>query len=83
MVRSAAVNQYRSDYMKAWGAFYKQLLYKEGINLTKRSGEGSKISKIRDDEWTKVLQVAAAWIMEMGVDVVNVINSVNAASITT
>lgn len=82
MVRAAAVTHYHGDFGKAWGAYYKQLQYKLGINLANRNGDGSKLSKLRAEEWTGALQVGAAWLLDMGVDVVQVINTVNAAAVT-
>lgn len=82
MVRAAAVNSFEDNFGKAWGSYYKQLQYKQGICLSSRNGDGSKLSKIRPGEWTSALQVGAAWLMDMGIDVIPIINSVNTTLIT-
>lgn len=81
MVRAAAFNRYGGNFTKAWGTYYKRLNYTAGIHVKARHGDGSYIDRIEPDEWIKALQVAAAWLIELHIDVSQVINATNADSL--
>ena len=81
MVRAAAFNRYGGNFTRAWGTYYKRLNYTAGIHVKARHGDGSYIDRIEPDEWIKALQVAAAWLIELHIDVSQVINATNADSL--
>lgn len=81
MVRAAAFNRYGGNFTRAWGTYYKRLNYTAGIHVKARQGDGSYIDRIEPDEWIKALQVAAAWLIELHIDVSQVINATNADSL--
>lgn len=80
MVRAAA-GRYNDDFRRAWNTYYRRLSYKNGIVLKTRSGDGNMIDKIRTDEWNAALQVAAAWLVELHINVESIINMTNTANI--
>ena len=81
MVRAAAFNRYGGNFTRAWGTYYKRLNYTAGIHVKARQGDGHYIDRIEPDEWIKALQVAAAWLIELHIDVSQVINATNADSL--
>lgn len=81
MVRAAAFNRYGGNFTRAWGTYYKRLNYTAGIHVKARHGDGGYIDRIEPDEWIKALQVAAAWLIELHIDVSQVINATNADSL--
>ena len=57
-----------------WNKLYDELLYKQGISLAMR-GSGSRISHIRENEWTKVQKSFAAICEDMGLDVSSIVQA--------
>jgi hypothetical protein len=64
-----------------WTKFYKELEYKKHICLNQRKGPKTKLDRLRPEEWDDVLEVAVAMCEREGVDVADIINSVNSAAI--
>lgn len=81
MVRAAAYTRYGGNFTRAWGVYYKRLNYTAGIHVKARQGSGGYIDRIEPDEWITALQVAAAWLVELHIDVSQVINETNADSL--
>lgn len=80
MIRAAS-SRYNDDFKRAWNTYYKRLAYKEGIALKQRAGDGKLIERIQPDEWMPALKTAAAWLIELHINVEYVINTTNAALI--
>lgn len=81
MVRAVTHRRYGDKYQVGWNVFYKRLHYTVGIWLKGRDGECGLIDKIKPEEWITVLQCAAAWCIELNIDVAEVINTTNMAMI--
>lgn len=81
MVRAVAYTRYGGNFTRAWGVYYKRLNYTAGIHVKARQGSGGYIDRIEPDEWITALQVAAAWLVELHIDVSQVINETNADSL--
>lgn len=81
MVRAVTHRRYGDNYQAGWNMFYKRLHYTAGIWLKGRDGECRLIDKIKPEEWITVLQCAAAWCIELNIDVAEVINTTNMAMI--
>lgn len=81
MVRAITHKRYGDNYQVGWNLFYKRLRYTAGIWLKGRDGECRLIDKIKPEEWITVLQCAAAWCIELNIDVAEVINTTNMAMI--
>ena len=81
MVRAITHRRYGDNYQVGWNLFYKRLHYTAGIWLKGRDGECRLIDKIKPEEWITVLQCAAAWCIELNIDVAEVINTTNMAMI--
>lgn len=61
-----------------WGELYSNLNHACGMNLRARHGGGSIISRVREDEWPKVMQQIALLARKAGVDIVRSIGELNA-----
>jgi prophage antirepressor-like protein len=83
LMRSLAANCYHNNFQCAYNIFYRQLLYKKGINLKLRSGDGSYIDRIRNDEWVHVVEVAVAMCESNHLNVPSIINEANAERVCT
>ena len=78
MIRKLANQCYCNSFSAAFRVFYKELRYKEGVNLKNRTCKSKTlIDRIQDDEWGKVFKVALCMCERSGIDVVKVINEVN------
>lgn len=70
LIRTYAHRVLNNDNQYAWNIFYKELLYKEGINLNARWSDKrkSKLSYVRNKEWDRVLSVAVAMCENKKID---------------
>ena len=70
LIRTYAHRVLNNDNQYAWNIFYKELLYKEGINLNARWSDRrkSKLSYVRNKEWDRVLSVAVAMCENKRID---------------
>lgn len=81
MVRAVTHRRYGDNYQLGWNLFYKRLHYTASIWLKGRDGDCKLIDKIKPEEWITVLQVAAAWCIELHLDVAEIVNLTNAERI--
>ena len=65
----------------AYAKLYQELLYKKNISLNKRIGGKCVLDRVREEEWDDVVETAAAMCIAKGIDVVSVINEVNASKV--
>ena len=70
LIRTYGHRVLNDDMRFAWNIYYKNLLYKEGINLNARCTDKrkAKISYIHDKEWDKALAVAVAMCEDNNID---------------
>lgn len=78
LLRSLAHSSFKGDYRYAYNTLYKELLYKKGISLKQRQGDGNILDRIRENEWDDVIEVAIALCESSGINVGNIINETNA-----
>ena len=92
LVRSYANYRYSGKYMysNGWNDFHRDMNYKYHINLKSRKAHDEKgkyrseISYLRGrEEEEKAVKVAESMCKHMGLDIVEVINSVNANTVST
>lgn len=82
LLRKFTTTRYGAHFSLGWNRFYKELKYKKGICLSQRGDNTVPlIDKVHDDEWPHLIEVAAALCEEVGIDVAQVINEVNAERI--
>lgn len=85
LIRSYATNCCRGVYGIAYNIFYKELLYNHHINLKARQARDfnrrATIKYLRPEEIDDAIALAAAMCEEKGINVGNVINSVNAGTV--
>lgn len=92
LVRSYANYRYSGKYMysNGWNDFHRDMNYKYHINLKSRKAHDEKgkyrseISYLRGrEEEEKAVKVAESMCKHMGLDIVEIINSVNANTVST
>lgn len=85
LIRSYATNCCRGVYGIAYNIFYKELLYNHHINLKARQARDfnrrATIKYLWPEEIDDAIALAAAMCEEKGINVGNVINSVNAGTV--
>ena len=77
LIRAIAASAFDHKYSAAWDRFYRELKYRTGILIAQRRGvRGGKppLDAIREDEWPKLLKVAASLCYDYCVDVVYATN---------
>lgn len=67
-----------NDFKLGWSDFYHELEYRKSISLKMRNGKGSLLNRVKRDEWTDVIAVAAALCYENGIDPAKAVNQTNA-----
>lgn len=67
-------------YGRIWNELYSKLNYSCAMNLRARKG-GSIISRVREDEWPKVLRQIALIARQSGVDIMKSIGELNAEAL--
>lgn len=73
LIRKYAAVHMDNDFAGAWRAFYKELLYKEGISAAGRSKSGSKLNTLTEEEVIAGVSVAIAMCRRYAVDVEDII----------
>lgn len=73
LIRKYAAVHMDNDFARAWRAFYKELLYKEGISVAGRSKSGSKLNTLTEEEVIAGVSVAIAMCRRYAVDVEDII----------
>ena len=73
LIRKYAAVHMDNDFAGAWRAFYKELLYKEGISVAGRSKSGSKLNTLTEEEVIAGVSVAIAMCRRCAVDVEDII----------
>lgn len=73
LIRKYAAVHMDNDFAGAWRAFYKELLYKEGISVAGRSKSGSKLNTLTEEEVIAGVSVAIAMCRRYVVDVEDII----------
>ena len=73
LIRKYAAVHMDNDFAGAWRAFYKELLYKEGISVAGRSKSGSKLNTLTEEEVIAGVSVAIAMCRRYAVDVEDII----------
>ena len=78
LVRAIAATAFDHKYSAAWDRFYRELKYREGILIARRSGvrDGkAALDSVRDEEWPKLMKVITSLCMDYGVDVTYATNA--------
>ena len=73
LIRKYAAVHMDNDFAGAWRAFYKELLYKEGISVAGRSKSGSKLNTLTEEEVIAGVSVAIAMCRRCAVDVEDIV----------
>ena len=73
LIRKYAAVHMDNDFAGAWRAFYKELLYKEGISAAGRSKSGSKLNTLTEEEVIAGVSVAIAMCRRYAVDVEDIV----------
>lgn len=73
LIRKYAAVHMDNDFAGAWRAFYKELLYKEGISVAGRSKSGSKLNTLTEEEVIAGVSVAIAMCRRYAVDVEDIV----------
>ena len=69
------------SFSNAWNSFYKYLKYKHGYDIPNRHTAKNMIDRITDDEFPNAIAVAVSLLKSNNIDVVKVINVINAENI--
>lgn len=80
LIRKYAAVHMDNDFAGAWRAFYKELLYKEGISVAGRSKSGSKLNTLTEEEVIAGVSVAIAMCRRCAVDVEDIIGHADHAA---
>lgn len=67
------------DFRLGWSDYYRELKYRKGIALQMRTGKGTALDRLHEDEWRDAIAVAAALCQENGLDPAAAMNATNAA----
>ena len=68
------------EYHAAWNNLYYRLRSTHGIDVHRRAGRGSLLSKIKDSEQQMAVRVAAELAQSVGVDIVSLLGEMNATN---
>lgn len=68
------------EYHAAWNNLYYRLRSAHGIDVHRRAGRGSLLSKIKDSEQQMAVRVAAELAQSVGVDIVSLLGEMNATN---
>lgn len=68
------------EYHAAWNNLYYRLRSAHGIDVHRRGGRGSLLSKIKDSEQQMAVRVAAELAQSVGVDIVSLLGEMNATN---
>lgn len=79
LIRKYSSQVFGNHLQLGWADFHRELQYRVGINLNLRSGNGSLIDRLKSDEWSQAVAVAAALCVENGIDPATVVNQNNYA----
>ena len=76
LIREIAATAFDHKYAAAWDRFYRELKYQTGIHIGTRASRSGKpvLDTVKDDEWPKLLRVAASLCYDYAVDVVHATN---------
>lgn len=77
LIRAIAASAFDHKYSAAWDRFYRELKYRTGILIAQRRGVRTgkpALDAIKDEEWPKLLKVAASLCYDYCVDVVYATN---------
>lgn len=77
LIRTIAAAAFDHKYSAAWDRFYRELKYREGILIARRSGvrDGkAALDSVRDEEWPQLMKVVASLCYDYCVDVVHATN---------
>lgn len=76
LIRAIAHAAFNCKYSLAWERFYRELKYRTGITIARRTSNNSKqpLDTIKDSEWPQLLKVAASLCYDYCVDVVYAAN---------
>lgn len=66
------------SFSNAWNSFYRYLKYKHGYDIPNRHTAKKMIDRITEDEFPNAIAVAVSLLKSNGIDVVKVINVINA-----
>lgn len=80
LIRKYAAIHMDNDFAGAWRAFYKELLYKEGISVAGRSKSGSKLNTLTEEEVIAGVSVAIAMCRRCAVDVEDIVGHADHAA---
>ena len=69
------------SFSNAWNSFYKYMKYKHGYDIPNRHTAKNMIDRITDDEFPNAIAVAVSLLKSNNIDVVKVINVINAENI--
>ncbi len=77
LIRAIAVAAFNQRFSMAWDKFYRELKYRTGIHIESRSAAKRServLDAVKDEEWPKLLEVAASLCYDYCVDVVYATN---------
>ena len=76
LIREIAATAFDHKYYAAWDRFYRELKYQTGIHIATRSSRSGKpvLDTVKDEEWPKLLKVAASLCYDYAIDVVHATN---------
>ena len=83
LIRKYAVTCFNGKYQfaDAWNALYRQIKYKCSIDIKARKGNGRLIDKIKDNEFSSIIQIAGGLCVANGIDVGKTVNEINEKNI--
>ena len=77
LIRAIAASAFDHRYSAAWDRFYRELKYRTGITITKRTGFRAgkpALDTVREEEWPQLMKVIASLCYDYCVDVVYATN---------
>ena len=77
LIRAIAASAFDHKYSAAWDRFYRELKYRTGITITKRTGFRAgkpALDTVREEEWPQLMKVIASLCYDYCVDVVYATN---------
>jgi len=77
LIRAIAASAFDHKYSAAWDRFYRELKYRTGITITKRTGFRAgkpALDSVRENEWPQLMKVIASLCYDYCVDVVYATN---------
>lgn len=84
LLRAIGHHRFNGNMQYAWNTYYKNLLYKEGINLRSRTSnkKGKLLDCLKPDEWKAAISVAVAMCEESEININKILNKVNVDKIS-